>query len=611
MYQVSIFNGSTETIIHYPSSDKNAPHVFKAELDEKSGQATIFKFTLLYNNPGYNLTFDLITLCKVVKLETGEVVFDGRVYNSEDVMSSSGEFYKDVIAESELSYLNDTRMRPLSANNMTIGAFIGAIVTNHNSHVGTDKHFTVGNLQVTGSVTCEVKYENSLNLIIDKVVNTFGGYLRVRKSGNTRYLDYLPVMPGTSADIILTKNMKDVSYSKDVTNIATRIIPLGKDGLTIASVNSGVDYLENTDAVTEYGIIEQTVEFKDVIAAATLKTQALAKLDDISNATYKLNTNVLDLSLIGLDESGFYCGTDTTISNEVMGINQAFAIIEKTTDLLSPENCKITLNDKFETMTDRQISLQRIQQIVDKILSPDNNLNTFYLDGYIDLLKNQMGAMADTAEKQLATAILFEDTIVGSPTYGALAIGTQGFMIADTIVNDAWDFRTFGTGKGFTADLIVLGHLLGGAVDFDLNQGILKISHTDGSYSLLDANGIRKHVGSTNKDYHYLCETGEVMTTAANSPVTISLDPSFQGKQFKVIVGIMDSENPTPYNGETMVSFTAYVDDESYNYANGTVSLYGWGTWYDCRELIGDEINNTPQDRTYTSELRLAWTAIA
>ena len=49
-----------------------------------------------------------------------------------------------------------------------------------------------------------------------------------------------------------------------------------------------------------------------------------------------------------------------------------------------------------------------------------------------------------------------------SPTYGALCLGTMGFQIAYERTADGreWDWRTFGTGRGFFADYIVAGTML-------------------------------------------------------------------------------------------------------------------------------------------------------
>lgn len=573
MYQVIIKNGSTETIIHYPSADKETPHLTKMDSKEIAGQASNFSFTIPILNPGYNSIFDLITNVEIQKFATNgtvETIFEGRVFNSEPNMDSSGNFYKEVICESELAYLNDTKVRIWTITNMSIHDYIAKVINNHNSHTSADKQFQLGNIEITGNITCTTNFENSLNSIIEKVINVYGGYLAVRKVNGIRYLDYLPILTGSSANIELANNQKDLNFSKDVTNIATRVIPIGKDNLTIESVNNGVDYLENADAVAEYGIIEQTIEFKDITDASALKTVAGAKLNDISKATYKLNTNVLDLSTIGLDSNGFYIGTDTNISNSVLNFSETFTIIEKDTDLLNPQNCKITLNDKFETLTDRQVALQRTAQFVNKILTADKQVNTFYLDGYINLLKNQMGAMADTAEKQLAKAILFEDKVPGSPTYGCVCLGTQGIMIADTIVNGEWDFRTFGTGKGFTADLIVTGHLLGGAVDFDLNQGKLKITHDDGSYSLFDADGPQRFINGEAYPYNFMTEVvvGEIDIIGTNSATaTIPVPSKFQGKNFKC------SKSMSGY----------YIVEAGYVLRN--VSLYGLTVHYDTNTV--------------------------
>ena len=58
-------------------------------------------------------------------------------------------------------------------------------------------------------------------------------------------------------------------------------------------------------------------------------------------------------------------------------------------------------------------------------------------------------------------AIIFEDRVENSPTFGCMCLGTMGFEIASSFKpgTKEWDFRTFGTGKGFFADYIVAGTL--------------------------------------------------------------------------------------------------------------------------------------------------------
>lgn len=62
---------------------------------------------------------------------------------------------------------------------------------------------------------------------------------------------------------------------------------------------------------------------------------------------------------------------------------------------------------------------------------------------------------------QLEKVLVFEDLDPESPTFGAMAFGTTGFKIADKRNDDDtdWLWTTFGTGKGFSADLITAGVL--------------------------------------------------------------------------------------------------------------------------------------------------------
>lgn len=59
--------------------------------------------------------------------------------------------------------------------------------------------------------------------------------------------------------------------------------------------------------------------------------------------------------------------------------------------------------------------------------------------------------------------------VEGSPTYGAMSIGTMGFCIASERTADGkdWDWKTFGTGRGFYADYVCVGQLDGALIRAD------------------------------------------------------------------------------------------------------------------------------------------------
>ena len=130
---------------------------------------------------------------------------------------------------------------------------------------------------------------------------------------------------------------------------------------------------------------------------------------------------------------------------------------------------------------------------IDNAIRPDGTIVGEQVQGLIDGVKAQMRAQSSAARKSNVRAVLFEDLDEQSPTYGALCLGTMGFQIASkrTVDGREWDWKTFGTGQGFVADLIVAGTMFadrirGGELmsenyieglegfKLDLNKGIIK-----------------------------------------------------------------------------------------------------------------------------------------
>lgn len=98
---------------------------------------------------------------------------------------------------------------------------------------------------------------------------------------------------------------------------------------------------------------------------------------------------------------------------------------------------------------------------VDSAIRPDGTLIAQKIQGVVDGMKASLRVQKSIAEKQDVRAVLFEDLDPDSPTYGAMCLGTQGFQIANERTSDDrdWDWRTFGTAAGFSADLITAGTL--------------------------------------------------------------------------------------------------------------------------------------------------------
>ena len=92
--------------------------------------------------------------------------------------------------------------------------------------------------------------------------------------------------------------------------------------------------------------------------------------------------------------------------------------------------------------------------------SPNGMLYTGKLDGIIDVLKNQLSSVSSNWYTDDRGNLIFESLDGES----AMMLCGSGFMVADGKTEDGWNWRTFGTGKGFTADMITAGVLRAGLI---------------------------------------------------------------------------------------------------------------------------------------------------
>ena len=189
-----------------------------------------------------------------------------------------------------------------------------------------------------------------------------------------------------------------------------------------------------------------------------------------------------------LEKAGL--GDTAHCKHSKLGITTDTRVIELEYDCLKRKTTQVELGDyKYNYFNNITSAANRI----DNAIRPDGTVVGEQIQGLIDGVKAQMRAQSSAARKSNVRAVLFEDLDEQSPTYGALCLGTMGFQIASkrTVDGREWDWKTFGTGQGFVADLIVAGTMFadrirGGELmsenyieglegfKLDLNKGIIK-----------------------------------------------------------------------------------------------------------------------------------------
>ncbi len=173
-----------------------------------------------------------------------------------------------------------------------------------------------------------------------------------------------------------------------------------------------------------------------------------------------------------------------------LGIDSEARIVSLEYDCLKDRVTAVEIGDfKYNYIDDVSSNINRI----DGAIRPDGSVIGGQVEGILNGIKVQMLVQSTAAEKCTVKAIKLEDLDKDSPTYGALCLGTMGFQIASKRTADGrdWDWKTFGTGQGFFADLIVAGTMFadrirGGELmsenyvegvegfKLDLNKGIIK-----------------------------------------------------------------------------------------------------------------------------------------
>ena len=369
MYEVKIINNKEETIINSVGASQYVPRITGSC---KFGINTIdsFTFTIFPNNDGYNLIYPLKTLVEVKNLNTNNVEFEGRVLLQTPKMDSNGIIYKTVVCESYLGYLNDSVQSYETISGVSAEELFKKIINNHNSQVENSKKFIIGEIKIgTSSSDNEdryLNYEKTFDSVNKNLIERFGGELRVRKAGDNIYIDYIKEIGEKKNTVIaLANNLIAIEQEKDPSEIITRLIPVGAklensdERLTITSINGGINYVEDEEAIKEFGVIVDTVNFDDITEAIELLNKAKSYLKENNKIKKKYKIDALDLSKIDLNFDSFEVGNTYRVINSLMNIDEELRIIEKTLDINSPQNSSLTFGDKFEDIKDYQLGITK------------------------------------------------------------------------------------------------------------------------------------------------------------------------------------------------------------------------------------------------------------
>lgn len=285
------------------------------------------------------------------------------------------------------------------------------------------------------------------------------------------------------------RNMTGIEADISIDDVVTRIIPESYNGYTLEGEEPWVDsplignYANPRAAVIKFEdvkLLEDCQEGEEGFSTLELLREELKRRckKEYENGLDKPKVNY-KVDLVEIADTDDYkdykklttigIGDDVLTRDRKLKINVTARCIRLVYDCIEEKNTEVELGNYKENYFDKTTSAA---DIIQKVTREDGTLKAEEVYGKIDAVKAQLKAQRDISQPSEVRAVLFEDLVEGSPTYGAMSIGTMGFCIASERTADRkdWDWKTFGTGRGFYADYVCVGQLDGALIRADSIQ---------------------------------------------------------------------------------------------------------------------------------------------
>lgn len=405
------------------------------------------------------------------------------------------------------------------------------------------------------------------------------------------------------------RNMTGIEADISIDDVVTRIIPVSYNGHTLEGEEPWIDspligsYANPRAAVIKFEdvkLLEDCQEGEEGFSTLELLREELKRrcTKEYENGLDKPKVNYkVDLVEVANTEdykdykklTTIGIGDDVLTKDRKLKINVTARCIRLVYDCIEEENAEVELGNFIENYFDKTTSAA---DIIQKVTREDGTLKAEEVYGKIDAVKAQLKAQRDISQPSEVRAVIFEDLVEGSPTYGAMSIGTMGFCIASERTADGkdWDWKTFGTGSGFYADYICVGQLDGALIKADsiqaesisINYKKSVETHISEAVNTVERNykndidGLKSDFKKTYTTFQYVDETAGNLANEAESNAN-----SYTDEKLKKYVTQVSMNTAIDQSAESVKTYAKKaVNELKHNYVeNGTFesgNLDGW-----------------------------------
>lgn len=259
--------------------------------------------------------------------------------------------------EGEMTYLNDSILRPNKYTGQTVKSLLQAYIDEHNSQSSREKQFKLGKVTVDGGTDIYrfTSYKSPMEEIQEDLLDNFGGYISVRHEDGINYIDYIAESERVCNQTVqLGINLLDYSSNIDDTDLATVVIPLGatleqddeeeqdseiERRLTIEEVNDGRDYIRADWTVMDrFGTRVKVVTWDDVTKPSNLLKKGQKWLKNNQFEKVYIKCKAIDLGYISGVKEKFKLLDQIRIISPIHGMNRLFTLTKMTINLANPSS---------------------------------------------------------------------------------------------------------------------------------------------------------------------------------------------------------------------------------------------------------------------------------
>lgn len=365
-----------------------------------------FSCVIYPEHPRYSLVKKLKSIITV--FQDDFQLFRGRVLDDEIGWHNE----KNIFCEGDFAFLLDSVQRPFTFSG-TAAEFLAYVLNLHNAQVDASKHFQAGNVTVDGFVSYdETEYLTSKETLEKALLEPFGGYLMTRFENGVAYLDYLAEITLLAPQSIkFGKNLLDLKRIRKGADIATVIIPLGaitkdEEGndtgkrLTIESVNGGADFVQDADAIAQFGTIVKSVTFDGIADPAELKRAGEAQLADSVKLWETIELSSADLATVDKSFTSFHLGTQVNVESNPHGLEQRMIVSKLSINLLDPGANKLTLGKTVAAFSEAVSGIANGQQLILQTVEKSVQAES---EAIINVERNLLASMQVTEENIKST----------------------------------------------------------------------------------------------------------------------------------------------------------------------------------------------------------------